>query len=141
MEIAPVYDCGSCLFPQADEEIMRATLEDENERNRRIFSIPLSGIKINNKKINYFDFISSMENAQCNAALLRIVPKIDINKINAIIDDTPYLSELQRAFYKTMLAERKERILDFAYTRVKRVKVYASKMRERGIDGKLFEYR
>jgi hypothetical protein len=40
-----------------------------------------------------------------------------------------------------MLAERKERILDFAYTRVKRVKVYASKMRERGIDGKLFEYR
>ena len=26
MELAPVYDCGSCLYPQADENIMEATL-------------------------------------------------------------------------------------------------------------------
>lgn len=36
--IAPVFDCGSCLLPQADEEIMRAVLSDERELNARIFA-------------------------------------------------------------------------------------------------------
>lgn len=26
IELAPVYDCGSCLYPQADDEIMRSVL-------------------------------------------------------------------------------------------------------------------
>lgn len=112
MTIAPIYDCGSCLFPQADETIMQATLDDKAERDFRIFKIPLSGIKINNQKINYFDFISSLENDDCNAALRRIVPKIDISKICDMIDATPYISDLQKKFYKTMLSERKEKILD-----------------------------
>lgn len=30
-EIAPIYDCGSCLLPQADEKIMKNVLENENE--------------------------------------------------------------------------------------------------------------
>lgn len=37
MELAPVYDCGSCLYPQADEKIMIATLNDSKERDLRIF--------------------------------------------------------------------------------------------------------
>lgn len=113
MELAPIYDCGSCLFPQADEKIMAATLSDPAERDLRIFSIPLSGIKISGKKINYFDFISSLEYEDCNAALMRIVPRINMEKINTIIDDTPFISNLQKDFYKTILQARKERILDF----------------------------
>lgn len=116
--LAPVYDCGSCLFPQADEIIMKKTLEDPAERDLRVFEIPLSGIKINGRKIRYFDFISSLQNEDCNNALKRIVPKIDMKKINQIIDETPFLSELQKAFYKTMLKERKERILDFSYQKL-----------------------
>ena len=110
--LAPIYDCGSCLYPQADEAIMESTLNDPDEINLRIFQIPLSGIKIGGSKINYFDFISSLQNKDCNAALKRIVPKIDMRKINALIDDTPFISDLQKSFYKTMLAERKEKILD-----------------------------
>lgn len=30
--IAPVYDCGSCLYPQADEAIMRDTIDKQSER-------------------------------------------------------------------------------------------------------------
>jgi hypothetical protein len=112
--LAPVYDCGSCLFPQADDEIMRKTLDDPEEMDFRVFKIPLSGIKINNKKINYFDFISSLENDDCNMALKRIVPKINMSKINALIDETPFISDLQKNFYKEILDERKERILDFS---------------------------
>lgn len=113
--LAPVYDCGSCLFPQADEEIMKKVLEDPAERDLRVFEIPLSGIKINGQKIRYFDFLSSLQNKDCNKALKRILPKIDMERINQIVDETPFLSELQISFYKTMLKERKERILDFSY--------------------------
>lgn len=114
MEIAPIYDCGSCLFPQADELIMQETLNNENERNLRIYQIPLSGIKINGSKINYHDFIFSLKNEDCNKALKRILPKIDLDKINTIIDNTPYINELQKSFYKTILYERKTKILDAA---------------------------
>ena len=41
MEIAPVYDCGSCLFPQADDIIMQDTLDSQEERNLRIYQISL----------------------------------------------------------------------------------------------------
>ena len=37
VSLAPIYDCGSCLFPQADAEIMRKTLNDPAELEIRIF--------------------------------------------------------------------------------------------------------
>lgn len=118
ISLAPIYDCGSCLFPQADEEIMKKTLDDPAEREIRVFERPLSGIKINGQKIQYFKFISSLENGNCNKALRRILPKIDMDQIYKIIDETPFISNLQISFYKVMLQERKERILDFSYRKL-----------------------
>lgn len=120
ISLAPIYDCGSCLFPQADEEVMRRTLDDPAEREIRIFERPLSGIKTNGEKIKYFKFISSLENENCNEALKRILPKIDMEKIYKIVDETPFISDLQKEFYKTMLRERKERILDFSYQKLRK---------------------
>ena len=37
MTLAPVFDCGSSLFPQADDDIMQAVLDDPAERDVRIF--------------------------------------------------------------------------------------------------------
>ena len=118
--IAPVYDCGSCLYPQADEAIMRDIIDKQPERDLRTFSIPLSSIKVNGRKINYFDFISSLENADCNKALKRILPKINMDAIFRIVDETPFISDLQKQFYKTMLRTRKERILDFAMEKLRK---------------------
>ena len=116
MTLAPVYDCGSCLYPQADEQIMEAVLSDQGERNHRIYNIPLSAIMQDGKKIKYFDYISSPQNEDCNCALRRIVPRIDMGKIKEIIDHTPFISNLQKDFYLTMLTERKTHILDFSLT-------------------------
>jgi hypothetical protein len=118
MELAPVYECGSCLYPQADENIMEATLNDPKERELRIFSIPLSGIRLNGQKIKYFDFLSSLSYEDCNEALKRITPQIDMNAICNIIDSTPYITDLQKKFYKTMLSERKKKILDFSLNKL-----------------------
>ena len=120
MSLAPVYDCGSSLYPQADENIMKSVLEKPGELNARIYEVPTSAIMINGKKIKYFDFISSLGNEDCNCAMRRIVPRIDLEHIRQIIEDTPLLSGLQRRFLYTMLAERKRLILDFSLEMLER---------------------
>ena len=126
--LAPVFDCGSCLFPQADEAIMRAVLDDPAERQLRIFDRPLSAIRENGQKINYRTFISSLKNADCNAALKRITPKLTLSAIEDLINDTPFIGDLQKEFYRTMLAERKEKILDYSLQKLRA----REKKRDRG---------
>ncbi len=122
-EIAPVYDCGSCLYPQLDVPAIDTILNDEAEINNRIFVYPTSAIMYNNKKINYFDFISKKEFTDCTQALKRIHSKIDIEKINNFIDAMPHIEKLQKDFYKTMIAERKAKILDYAMASLESGKV------------------
>lgn len=119
MSIAPVYDCGSSLYPQADEDVMQLVLSDAGERGTRIYNRPVSAIRINDKKINYYDYISSMENEDLNKVLLKIVPCINEDAIKDIVDTTSTLSDLQKNFYKTMLLERKHIILDETYTKLR----------------------
>lgn len=113
-EIAPVYDCGSCLYPQLAVEDMKSVLENKEEINKRIFVFPSSVIEENGKKISYFEFISSLKNEECNAALKRIYGRIDMEQLNKIVEETPALLPEQRDFYKIMLWERKEKILDYS---------------------------
>lgn len=117
-EIAPVFDCGSCLLPQADENIMQNVLQNEDEMNARIFRFPQSEIKENGKKINYYDFLMSAENEDCNEALQRIYPRINIAQISGFIENIPCLSELQRDFYTRYINTRYERILSPAYENI-----------------------
>lgn len=120
MTLAPIYDCGSCLFPQADEQIMQNTLDDPKERELRTYTIPLSGIREDGEKINYFDFLSALKDRDCNRALKRIIPRIDMQRISEIIHATPFITDLQKDFYSTILAERKERILDFSLKKLQK---------------------
>ena len=117
--LAPVFDCGSSLYPQADEDLMKKILSDKNELNHRIFDIPLSAVTYNGKKINYFKFLSEGKFPDCNKALKRIASRIDMKKIYEIIDNPPTITELQKEFYKTMLTSRKERIIDFSLNKLK----------------------
>ena len=113
--VAPIYDCGSCLLPQADDKIMKAVLTNEDELNARVYQFPTSAIKQHGRKINYHDFITSCSHKECNEAILRIVPKINMDQIFAFIDSTDALSELQQKFYKKYLCARYEKILLPAY--------------------------
>ncbi|MDD3252805.1 MAG: HipA domain-containing protein [Lachnospiraceae bacterium] len=112
--IAPVYDCGSCLYPQLDEAQMQKVLADDREINQRIYVFPTSAIMENGKKISYFDTIASLKNEDCNKALKRIAERIDLDKINCLIEETPAIRAVQKDFYKVMIAERKAKILDYS---------------------------
>jgi len=114
-EIAPVFDCGSCLLPQADEKVMRKVLSEESELHARVYQFPTSAIRLRGRKINYYDFLNSGENEDCNDALLRIVPRIDMAKIAQFIDRVEGIMELQKLFYQRYLSSRYDLIIRPAY--------------------------
>lgn len=116
--LAPIYDCGSCLLPQADERIMEQALVNEDVLNARIYQFPTSAIKLDGRKINYYDFLMSAEEPECNAAIQRMVPKINLEQIKGFIEEVPFITELQKNFYKRYITARFEQILKPAYDMV-----------------------
>lgn len=114
--IAPVYDNGSSLYPRLNtDEKIAEVLDSEEEIDRRIYTFPTSHIKVKNRKSSYFEVISSRQFEACNAALKRIVPCVDLVRINNIVDDIEGISELRKHFYKFMLQQRFEKILMYTY--------------------------
>lgn len=120
MKIAPIFDCGSSLYPQIDDEIIKTVINSESEMDFRVFDIPTSGIFVDGKRGNYFKIISSLEYQGCNEALKRIVPRIDLEEINSLIDGVEVLSDLKKEFLKKILKLRKEKILDFALEKLEK---------------------
>ena len=118
-EIAPVFDCGSCLLPQADEKVMRKVLSNESELHARVYQFPTSAIKFQGRKINYYDFLSRGENEDCNDALRRIVPRVDMDVIGQFIEQVEGITQLQKEFYKHYLTARFDRIIRPAYVLAK----------------------
>lgn len=114
VRLAPVYDCGSCLFPKPRITEKQRIISDENEINNRVFVFPTSAIKIQDRKINYFDFISSLQQKDCTAALKKITPRIHLGEINGLIEGISCISTVEKEFYKVMLKERKEKILEYS---------------------------
>jgi hypothetical protein len=117
-KIAPIYDCGSCLYPQMPEEKMMDILRDLREVENRVYVFPTSALKHDGQKINYFDFISSHINRDCTEALRRIHARIHQEEIDEFISSREFLSDVQKKFYCTMLRARKEKILDVALERI-----------------------
>ena len=114
--IAPVYDNGSSLYPKMNtDEKIAEVLASQEEIDKRIYQFPTSHIKVKNKKSSYFEVISSLQFEACNEALKRIVPRIDLGRINGIIDEIQEISKLRKQFYKTMLQQRYEKILLYPY--------------------------
>ena len=110
-EIAPVFDCGSCLLPQADDKVMKKVLANEAELHARVFQFPTSAIKLKGRKINYYDFLSRAENEDANEALKRIAPRINMGEIESFIDQVPGISDLQKEFYKEYVNARYDLII------------------------------
>ena len=112
MEIAPIFDCGSALFPQIDDELIKKVMSSKAEMNARVYDMPTSAILIDGKRANYHKVITSLLYSDCNDAVKRIAPRIKLDVINNLIDEVEQLSNLQKEFLKKILKMRKELILD-----------------------------
>lgn len=110
VSLAPVFDCGSCLLPQADENIMRRVLEDERELDARIYTFPGSMLKVDGRKINYAEYLASPADAGLSAALAVMRPRIAALDIAKIVSKVSYLTDLQQRFYTIYLYARRDKL-------------------------------
>ena len=117
-QLAPIFDNGSYLFPQlVNEDEMNYILNNENELNERIYKFPTSQIKLGNKKSSYYEVISSLKYKECNEALIKIYPKVDINKIGELINSLD-ISTIHKNFYTSIIMERYKKILKHSYDKL-----------------------
>ena len=103
IEFSPIYDCGSCLNPLLeDTEIEK--LDEIAIKNLAINCF--SCFRENGKRINYINYIKKMKNKECNDAIKEIFLDIKINEINKFIDEIEGISNIRKAFYKSIINYR-----------------------------------
>lgn len=116
LKFAPIYDCGACLYPQMSDNAIPDVLAAPKEIEMRIDKFPTAALELQDKtKANYKDYINSLQNPDCTAALQRVYPKIDMNVIEKIINDNSAISDIRKKFYTVMLKKRIDIILKPAY--------------------------
>lgn len=120
IQLAPIYDCGSCLYPALSENKFNQILSNLDEIQKRIYQFPKIALnrnenKNNEDKFGYLELLSSNYDEECTKALFALYPHIDIDKICSIVENTPFISDTRIRFYETMLQYRKELIIDTAY--------------------------
>lgn len=115
LRLAPIYDCGSCLYPALSVSKMQEIISSKDEIEKRIFEFPKAAFvdKTTGKKIDYAEYIAKhCDDPNLKKALDKVASGIDFEKINSVIDQTPYLSEVQKEFYNTMLQKRYESLIE-----------------------------
>lgn len=114
VSIAPIYDCGSSLYPKLDNEKIKHYLNHKGSFNDLMLNQSTSAITIKNKKINPQNFLEEYCDENMFKALQKIYAQIDENKIFNVIDNIEIISNIRKLFYKEVIKERKnilERII------------------------------
>ena len=124
VKLAPIYDCGSCLYPSLSEAGMITVLNDKKAIEDRMYVFPKAALNMSSnikkeQKAEYYAFPASGIDEYCTEAFIRIYPRINLDAIDYVIDSTPLLSDTRINFYKSMLHYRKELILDKIYEALK----------------------
>lgn len=69
--IAPIFDCGSSLYPQLPIDEYRRVLNSRAEIDSGPYAFTKSAIQIDGYKIGYNDYLTSHVNPHCDDALRR----------------------------------------------------------------------
>ncbi|MEL7658330.1 MAG: HipA domain-containing protein [Bacillota bacterium] len=116
--LAPVFDNGSCLFPNiVEEEEMNRIINSAEETEKRVFPFPTSQIRLNGKKSSYYEVINSLDFPECNLALKSVYDRIDMDKIKKLVDETP-ITSIRKDFYKHMLESRYRLIIKDSFEKL-----------------------
>lgn len=114
--MSPVYDCGSSLNPLLSEEKLKIIQESNQEFMNNAFNIhPV--YKLHGKSLTYKEFYQENIN-DLKISLKNIFPKIDLEKINSIIDSVNEISDLRKDYLKKSIEYRYKNILLSAYKKL-----------------------
>lgn len=120
VKLAPIYDCGSSLYPNLSEDGMKRILADRQEIEVRMYKFPKAALNRNENphkenKWGYYELIASGYDRNCTKAFDKIYNNIDLKGIHDIVNNMPFISDDRKQFYNQMLDYRKEYILDRSY--------------------------
>lgn len=109
VKLAPVFDCGSCLSPLLSDEIIKSMLKSDYKNNAiNVYSC----YRENGKRIHALNYILSAKNEECNRAVQRLVPQIDMDKISQMIAREELISGIRKDYYMEILNIRYQDILE-----------------------------
>ena len=93
-------------------------LTDKTEFKNSTYNVT-SVYYYNHKKIFYFEIFKNPPK-DLALSILRVAPRIDMTKIDAMIHEVPYISDVDKQFFKESIKIRKELIIDPAYKRIRK---------------------
>ncbi len=113
LRLAPVYDNGASFYGKSDDEKLENILSNDFKFKQMAYDSCISTFTINEKSINPLKYIENMNNEDCNKAILRIYPKIDIERIKNLFNEIPNIyngitvfSDVQKELYYKVLEYR-----------------------------------
>ena len=86
MVFSPVFDNGASFNTKSSDEQISKILNDYNHFEDSVYKTRLCIFSLNGKQINPFEYI---ENDDCDEALVRLVPNINLDEIKQFICDIP----------------------------------------------------
>ena len=106
LRLAPIFDNGAAFYNKSSDDKLKSIYFDEVKFKQSVYDSAISIYREKGKLINPLKYIENMKNEDCNKALLRIFPKIDMNKIVDIFNEIPeeydnlvILSKIQKNYY------------------------------------------
>lgn len=125
LRLSPVFDNGASFYNKSNDDKLSSIYEDDFKFKQSVYDSSISIYSLNGKRINPLKFIESMENNECNKAILRIIPKINMDKIKRIFDeikeeynDLPVLSKMQKVYYLKSLEYKYNNVLIPVYNKL-----------------------
>ena len=115
VSFSPIYDCGSSLGCLLSDDFMEKNINSLEFKNLEFNVCSVYSYK--GKRVFYHNIYKDMPKGLANA-LLRIYPKIKIDNINKIIEDTEGLSNIRKEYIKKSIACRYNEILRSAYKKI-----------------------
>lgn len=125
LRLSPVFDNGASFYNKSSDEKLSSIYNDEVKFRQSVYESSISIYNFNGKIINPLKYIESMNNIECNNAILRIVPKINIDEIKCIFDEIPeefnglpILSEMRKNYYFKSLIYKYDNVLVPIYNKL-----------------------
>ena len=125
LRLSPVFDNGAAFYNKSNDEKLTTIYNDNFRFKQSVYDSSVSIYRLNGKRLNPLKYIESMDNAECNKAILRMLPKINMDKIISIFEEVPeeynglpVLSEAQKTYYLKSLEYKYDNVLIPIYNKL-----------------------
>lgn len=125
LRLSPVFDNGAAFYNKSSDERLISIYNDDFKFKQSIYESSVSVYRLNGKRLNPLKYIENMNEDECNKAILRIVPKINMDKITDIFENIPeeykglpILSKIQKEYYLKSLKYKYDNVLVPVYNKL-----------------------